>query len=88
MSIRILAAADHYRTERKDRDIDESWEAIHIHIDLPSAVAEIARKDAMEGVIRCPECGEVCIDGCVMCGAPQCCPACCAEESKARLQAP
>jgi len=27
----------------------------------------------------CDECGSECIDNCIICGAPQCCPACCAE---------
>lgn len=29
---------------------------------------------------KCDHCGGDCIDRCVMCGAPQCCPACCIES--------
>lgn len=28
----------------------------------------------------CDECGSPCIDNCFMCGAPQCCPACCYDD--------
>ena len=30
---------------------------------------------------RCDECGTQTIDRCLRCGAPQCCPACCADSS-------
>jgi hypothetical protein len=29
---------------------------------------------------KCDHCGGDCIDRCMMCGAPQCCPACCIES--------
>lgn len=31
---------------------------------------------------HCDHCGGPCIDRCMMCGAPQCCPACCIEEQE------
>jgi hypothetical protein len=30
----------------------------------------------------CDQCGSACIDRCLMCGAPQCCPVCCLEDTK------
>lgn len=30
----------------------------------------------------CDQCGSECIDRCLRCGAPQCCPKCCAEEHR------
>lgn len=32
---------------------------------------------------HCEHCGGPCIDRCMMCGAPQCCPACCIGEREA-----
>lgn len=29
---------------------------------------------------KCDHCGSECIDRCVICGAPQCCPVCCRES--------
>ena len=29
--------------------------------------------------VLCETCGHECIDRCPVCGAPQCCPACCSE---------
>lgn len=30
---------------------------------------------------KCEDCGAECIDRCIRCGAPQCCPRCCFEAS-------
>jgi hypothetical protein len=30
---------------------------------------------------KCEFCGSECIDRCLLCGAPQCCPRCCVESS-------
>lgn len=34
--------------------------------------------------VTCKHCGSPCIDNCIMCGAPQCCPSCCYDEVQAR----
>ena len=31
---------------------------------------------------KCEDCGTECIDNCMVCGAPQCCPKCCAESEQ------
>jgi len=35
----------------------------------------------------CDHCGGECIDNCMRCGAPQCCPACCADSEAALRKA-
>lgn len=31
---------------------------------------------------KCERCGTECVDGCLSCGAPQCCPKCCLEAEE------
>ena len=35
--------------------------------------------------LRCDDCDAECIDACYVCGAPQCCPACCLEATRVLL---
>lgn len=33
---------------------------------------------------KCEHCGSECINNCLVCGAPQCCPVCCEETTGAK----
>lgn len=35
----------------------------------------------------CDDCGTECQDNCLVCGAPQCCPKCCAEATAEIIEA-